>query len=211
MSTSLLQLPAAAVTVTSHGIRIDGTITLEEWKQLLGSLQSIRNAYHCALADTITYGQKHFGNETVSETIQQMEFDMADATKAIAIGTLTYDFRQKHPLTSEHYHVLSTLAEDPAAQTKWAGLAQKENLTALELKRSIEKGSLIRTADIQRLSGHGTGIATVQGVVFQFNAWQRKLGGTQAALQLPIQERSDLLDQLRPMVELAAALESSLS
>lgn len=207
---SPLALTSGAILVSPHGLDIQGTLSLEDWKSLIGSLQSIRHAYHNALADAINYGHRTFGSEVVGTTLEQLEFDMSDANKAINIGTLSYHFRQAHPLTSEHYHVLATCAEEQHRE-KWAKLATDEKLTALELKRSIEKGEVIRTSEIQKLSGHGAGINTVQGVVFQFKQWENRIGGVQAALKLPEKERRDLLSHLTPMIELAAALESSLS
>ena len=211
MSTSSLQLAATGTpaTITRMGIRLDGDLTKEEWVNLLTSLQCVKHAYHNTLADVLNYGRKKFGQEAVTQCLEQLEFELADVTKADAIGKLDYDFRLAYPLTSEHYFVLSHL-EEPA-RSKWAKIAEKQKLSALELKRSIEAGKVLRLAEIQANSGQSTGINTIQGVVFRMQQWQQSMGGTEKILHLPIPERQNLLTLLTPAIELAAKLEQSLT
>ena len=85
------------------------------------------------------------------------------------------------------------------------------NLSAFELKKSIEKGEVIRGDEISANSGHSEGIPSVQAVHFQFLRWQRQFKERSTILRLPKKEREKILTQLTPMVELAAEIEASLS
>ena len=204
-----LSLPSGKVfTLTRSGLKITGEITQEEWKDILTSLQAVKHSYHCCLGDVINYGRVHFGDNAVAAALEQLEFEIADITKADAIGQLTLEFREDNTLSSEHYFVLSALSE--ADRIKWAKTALKHKLSALELKRSIEQGKVIRLAEIQSQSGHGTGISTIQGVVFRMQQWEKSMGGSAMILSLPIEDRKNLLTLLTPAIELASAIEQSL-
>ena len=191
------------------GLQIDGDLTHWEWKNLLASLQAVKHAYHCSLADVISYGRIHYGDTIVADDLTQLEFDLSDVTKSEAIGLLDFEFRDKHQLSSEHYFVLSKV--DEPERTRWAKIAAKEKLTSLELKRSIEAGHVTRMAELQANSGQGSGINTIQGVAFRMQQWEKSMGGYDKILHLPVQERQNLLKLLTPTIELAAKLEQSLS
>ena len=210
MNDHALSLPSGkSFHLTRCGVRIDGELDFTEWRELLASLQAVKHAYHCTLADVIAYGRERFGDADVASSLEQLEFELVDVTKAEAIGMLAYTFREKHHLTSEHYFVLSRVTEPE--RTKWAKIAVKQHLTALELKRSIECGKILRIEDIQAQSGQGTGITTIQGVVFRMQQWEKSMGGPDRILALPIPDRQNLLKLLTPAVELAAMIEQSLS
>jgi len=209
MSLSLQLSTGKSFRLGRCGLQIDAELTHAEWKNLLASLQAVKHAYHCSLADVISYGQARFGIDDVALALEQLEFDLSEVTKAEAIGLLEFDFREKHQLTSEHYFILSRL--DAAGRTKWAKLASKEKLTALELKRSIEAGRVTRLAEIQANSGQGSGINTIQGVAFRMQQWEKSMGGTDKILHLPLSDRQNLLKLLTPTIELAAKLEQSLA
>lgn len=191
-------------------MRIDGEMTYEQWQQMLGTIGMMRSAYHCVLADHLKFGRSKFGEANVAIALQQAEFDLADVTKADAIGQLSLDFREAKPLSSEHYFILSKITDDNA-QSKWADIAVKHALSPLELKRSIEAGRILRQQQIQQQSGQNAGINTIQGAVFKFQQWQREMGGTTKILELPEPERRKLLELLDPAIELAAALQESIA
>ena len=209
MQTTLILASGQELHLTQGGLRIEGEMTFDQWKTLLGSLQNVRHAYHCALADALNYGKQKFEAEEIAKALEQLEFDLNEVNKAESIGQLSLDFRERHPLTSEHYFVLSK--HDATTAKKWAIIAKDKGLSALELKRSIEAGKLLRTSDIAETSGQGAGINTIQGVIFRLNNWERTMGGRDKILILPAAERRNLMELLRPTIELAAMIEDSLS
>lgn len=208
---AIIPLPTAGdIHITPHGLQIRGTLDIQEWASLLRTLQTINGAYHCALADTLRYGRENFGDTQVATILEQEEFSFADVIKAQSIGQLTFDFRSARPLTSEHYFILSSKLTSTAEQEQWAETATREKLSPLELKRSIEAGRLLRTAEIEATSGQGTGINTIHGALFRIQQWQRSMGGTDRITALPPDQRSSLLQLLQPTLDLAAAIRDSL-
>lgn len=210
LSPSIILASGQNIRCTPHGLRIEGQMTYEQWVDLLKTIHSVKSAFHCVLADHINYGREQFGVAQVAIALEQAEFDLADVTKADSIGQLTLDFREKHKLNSEHYFVLSKI-DNKREQERWAAIAERENLSPLELKRSIEAGKILHTSQIAASSGQGSGINTIQGVIFKMQQWEREMGGTEKIAKLPAPERKALLDLLTPMISLAAAIEQSLT
>jgi hypothetical protein len=198
------------IRVTPHGLKIAGDMTFQQWNDQLKSIQLVKSAFHCVLADHINYGRKQFGDAQVAVALEQAEFDLADVVKADSIGQLTFDFREKHKLNSEHYFVLSKI-ESGRERERWAAIAKREDLSALELKRSIEAGKILHANQIASSSGQGSGINTIQGVMFRMQQWEREMGGAEKIKSLPSEERKALLNLLTPIIELASTIEQSLA
>ncbi len=209
--------PASSLSLTSgqkiqftpQGISIIGDMTLPQWTEFLHAIRSVNSAYHCALADAINYGREHFGDDAVSVAMEQVEFDLADVAKASNIGTLSLSFRQTYHLSSEHYFVLSRL-DDSEAQNTWASTAIKHGLSALELKRSIEAGAVVRTKQIGNVSGQGTGFNTIQGICFRLQQWEKAMGGVAKISQLNADELRKLAELLTPTIELVQAIATAI-
>jgi len=199
------------ITVSKHGLEITRQLSFGEWREILHSAKSAKSAYLSILSDITSYGRKNFGDELVNEAIEQLEFELSDATKAEFIGRIGLEQRRLHNLSSEHAYVIGRLVDDSDKREEWAALCCEHNLTAFELKKSIERGKIVRQAEISDQSGHSEGIPSVQAVHFQFLKWQRQFGESDKILKLPVTEREKILTQLTPIIELAAAIESSLS
>ena len=84
----------AGITVTPYGCTITRILTLDEWKQAMGDVRQIKHAYHAVLSDLTAYGRDSFGDETVADALEQLEFEWAVATKAAAIATIRSDLLQ---------------------------------------------------------------------------------------------------------------------
>ncbi|MES2923129.1 MAG: hypothetical protein V4819_16350 [Verrucomicrobiota bacterium] len=210
MDSTLSLTTGQNIKFTSQGIAIDGEMTLPQWTDFLNTIHSVKDAYHCALADTITYGRDKFGDAEVSLALEQAAFDLNDVIKAGNIAQLSLTFRQTYHLSSEHYFVLSKMT-DTAEQVKWANLAVNNKLTAFELKRSIEAGKLIRTTQIQSTSGQGSGFNTIQGIAFKASQWEKTMGGLDNIIKLPPEQRRSIIELLTPTITMVAAIEKSLS
>ena len=207
MNTSLLA--TNGITLTEHGLQITRILDWDEWRGLLTQARRIKKTYLSVLSDITDYGRRNFGDEPVNEALEQLEFEMSDATKAHVIALVSHDQRTRFDLTSEHAYVLGHLLETVPEREKWAALRQQHSLTAFELKKSIEKGEILRESEIRDASGHGEGIPSVQAIRFQFEKWQRQFPDRGTILKLPKPERRKILELLNPIVELAASLESS--
>ena len=209
MSTSIQLSKENSIQVTSAGAKISPETTQKEWVQAIKSLRSIKEAYLLATADLVRFGKKKFGDEFVDSNMEQMQFDLADANKAIGISNLSYTFRANHKLTAEHHYTLSQLATKPE-QEKWANLATQHNLTPIELKKSIAAGEVLTTKEIATTTGSNSGIRTIEGIVFNFNQWEKNLGGIDSIKQLPEASRRELIKKLEPLLNLAEGVALSL-
>lgn len=209
LPTSLQLSAGLTLEALPHGLSINGDMSLEQWKHVLGSIQNIKSAFHCVLADHLQYGRQKFGDAEIVIALQQAEFDLADVMKADAIGQLTLDFRGKFALNSEHFFVLSKV-EITKERTRWAQIAEREKLSPLELKRSIEAGKILKLSSIQNASGQGSGMNTIQGAVFRMQQWEKDMGGKENILKLPLENREALLNLLAPIIDLAGSIEESL-
>lgn len=208
MSSSLTLTPTASIEVTKHGAIITGNLSQKEWIGALQTLKDIKTSYLKALGDVVSYGRSNFGDEVVGTAIEQLEFDLQDANTALGISTLTYDFRKAHPLSPEHYFILSKLTSTTLKE-KWAHIAVKQKLTPLELQRSIEKGEILRDEDVYNDAGRNAGITTIEGSIFQFNQWKNQLGEDKI-LHLPRENKLELLEKLSPVIDLVEKLANAL-
>ena len=96
----------AKIIVTRLGVRIEGKLSLEEWRRAVFTWKSIWEAFHVGFSDIIAHGRKEFGDEVVDQTLEAFHFDMADVLKCYAIGQLPLDLRDES-LTGEHYYILA--------------------------------------------------------------------------------------------------------
>lgn len=209
MSSTITISPSASIQITPNGAIITGNLDEKQWIHAVRTLKDIKAHYLTALGDVIGYGISHFGEETVGKHIEQLEFNLADANTALGIASLTYDFKSAYPLTPEHYYLLAKLPTDKDKE-KWAQTAIEHKLSALELKRSIESGAPVSTKEINKKSGLGSGIATIEGALFHFNQWKQKIG-EEKLIELPRQSRIELLEKLRPVLDLAERIASTLA
>jgi hypothetical protein len=200
-----------SVQFTEYGIIFGENINYDEWRGMLDSARKARNCYLSFVSDITAYGRKNFGDEKVNAALEQLEFDLSECTKVEFIALVPIEQRAEYGLSAEHAYMLGKLLDTPEERAKWAAITSEHNLTAFELKKSIERGSVIRAAEISTNSGHSTGIASVQSVHFHFLKWQRQFEDRTAILKLPKNERERILNQLTPMVQLAAEIEQSLS
>jgi hypothetical protein len=199
------------LTVTEFGLKIHRPLTWDEWGATMKGLRTIKLAYGSALADLTAHGREQFGDERVAGAIEQLEFDLTDASKALAIAEIPLEMRTAHRLTSEHAYILATVLTNPADRETWAAICAEHKLTAQELKHSINVGRVTRRDEIHALQGTGPGINTLQSISFSLSRWQTAAGGEERILKLPEPDREKALTLLKPFVELAAKLEASIA
>ncbi len=207
-SSSISISPTSSIEITEHGAKITGTLSQKEWINAITTLRNVNRNYLKALGDVVGYGINHFGENIVGKHIEQLEFNLSDANTALGIAKLSYDFKAAYPLTPDHYYLLSKLSSAHLKE-KWANACIEHGLAALELKRSIQAGKILTTKSISKHSGLGSGITTIEGALFQFNQWKQQVGEDEI-MHLPKNNRLDLLEKLRPVLELAEKLAATL-
>lgn len=199
------------IIIDHTGIRIQRLLSLDDWRACMANTRKVKTTYLGIVADLMDYGRKNFGEDVVAAELEQLEFEMPDIMKASTISLISHDDRAKWGLSSEIAYVIGSLCKTPEERAKWAEICDKENLNAIELKRSIEAGEILRADDIKERSGHGEGIPSIQAIRFQYEKWARNGGDAARILKLPKSERVKILETLNPIVVLAASIEKSLN
>lgn len=201
---------AVEVRLGPLGATVTGKLTFERWKGVLQSWRQCNQSWELVFADLLRYGREQFGPKKVDEALIQMQFDLGDSIKALTIGQLPLDLRTEN-LSSDHMWVLAKAVDLTAKErARWAAISDKEGLKPVELQKSIEAGKVLRQADIDRVSGHNSGIATIQGLSFWFHQWERKVGGELEILAWDKPRKEAWLAEVRPILILAAKLEETL-
>lgn len=197
------------VQITPMGLRFVGKMTWDQWYDLLRSAKLFKECGDFIYADIIGHGRREFGDALVAEAIEQLQFDWQDTLRAYAIGQILFDFRSEK-LSSEHYYVLGSAITDEKERMRWAAIAEKHELSALELKKSIEAGKVVRQEDVNSSSGRGAGIANMQALRFWFGRWEKQAGGHEAILKWPSEQKRKWLDEVKPIVDLYKEMEGTI-
>jgi hypothetical protein len=199
-------------TITERGICFPPDMEIGEWRQTLAMLKAVKNGYHMALADTISYGKANYGEEAVAQAVVQLEFTQADFNHANDITHIPIGLRENNDgLTSEHFHVVgNTFGDDEVKQKQWLEAASKEKLSARELRRSIEVGTVVRD-DPKRTGRESAGIVTIQSIMSSFTRWERQIQGPDTFIRGCTEtERIEWLRLTKPFADLRQAVEDSL-
>lgn len=192
------------------GLEITEPLSHAEWIRHLRTFREFKKLYVLGLADLVRYGRNTFGDNAVAVALAELEFEIEDTQQALAIGQLTLDFRRDHPLTQEHYYVLGKAELPEPERIHWASIAIAESLSPIELRQSIKNGKVIRQKAIDAATGKASGIHTIQGVLFGYRSWYKKIGGKETIAEWPAEHKTALLEELEPIIELAEALRSTL-
>ena len=192
-----------------RGCVIRGKLSYERWLFVLASWRQLKHVWELGFADILNYGRERFGEEKVEEALHQLEFNLQDAQRALAIGQIPLDLRVEE-LTAEHYYILGKADLTPKERGRWAAIAHKEKLSALELQKSIEAGKVVRLRTIEGMSGRNSGVATIEAISFWFERWENQVGGEKAVLAWGRDVKVAWLTEVRPILDLAAKVEKSL-
>ncbi|MES2571455.1 MAG: hypothetical protein V4710_15550 [Verrucomicrobiota bacterium] len=187
--------------ITATGIDFAGVMTKEHVVEAFRLVRRMKSLYHVCLADLIDHARTHHGDEFVAETMQQMEFDLSDATQANAIGELPRECRRAE-LTSAHYWVVAKAELEPDQTKHWLDVAVKEKLSPLDLTRAIAMGAVA----LNGTSGSGKrgGVVTIQGIRMLWDTWERQVTKSD-----PIEKWDEA--RLRRFLDEAAPMEAAIS
>jgi len=194
--------------VTRRGIRFPGDLKWPQYAELVRAWKEIGEAHELGLANLVMYGQQRFGPEKVEALFHQLEFDLADFHRALAIGQIPLDL-WSDGLTSEHLYILGTI-KDIAERNKWRLACEKHDMDAFTLKRSIDAGRVLTAKELETKRGSGTGIVTIHGIRHEFDLWQRTVGGEQAIAAFSLDEKRALLRELQAPGEMYLKLKDEI-
>ncbi len=192
------------------GVEFVGEMKLGQWREGMRMLKLCKSSLTVWLADFIRYGTEQFGQDEVEQTIVQMEFDLVDAQRAIAIGKLDPDVRNIE-LSPDHYWVLSKANLSPMGARHWSQLSVKHRLTAHQLAESIAKGRVVTCREHSRSMGRSSGIATPHGIRQSFDLWWKQVEKEDPIEAWDRDRKAALLEELRPVAKIVQDLETDLS
>lgn len=177
-------------------------MTFEEYKDGLKGWKLLKQKVDLVFSEFVEWGSLKFGREKVHHELSQLQFDLADVKKAIAISTVPAEMR--HPnLTAEHYVALARSALPAKQKAKWAKTASQQSLTPSQLKASIEAGEVV-TTPVARQQQHG--IITVHGIAQEIKVWLNRVGGIEGIKKMSPEDQSVIRDVLREAAEVYNAL-----
>ena len=198
--------------ITPRGIIFHGEMSWEQYTDMIRGLKLTKDAYNFLLATGVRYGKEKFGIEKIDQLFMDLAFDHQDATRALGVGQLTFDFVGRLKLDAEHLWVLaSCLPDDEAAQAKWAAAVEKHDLSAIALKRSIEAGRVLSSKELEQQSGRGSGgLGFLDGLKMAYDQWSRRLGGRKAILELAPEKKREWLAGVEEVETLIKDVRASL-
>lgn len=154
-----------------------------------------------ALADYLKFGEVKFGAQAAGEAVAQLEFPLADITKAIHISTVPVQIR-KYRLSPEHLIVLAKSGLDNKQMEAWAEKSWKNTLTPSQLKESIKQGEIVDKAVADK-NQHG--VLTIHGIRMEAEVWLRRLGGLQGIKGLGQEEKQEITNEVSLFLEIHEA------
>jgi|688.fasta_scaffold00471_106 hypothetical protein len=193
----------------SQYFRIDGRKLIInddlEWSEYVSGMalfKKLNSDLKLYYSQYVAFGQLKFGAERINACMAQLEFDLDDAKKAVEIASIPEDIRHDN-LKAEHYIALSRSGLKKRDMAKWSKIASEQNLTAGQLKVSIQHGEVI-TETQARQENHGT--LSLHGISMSVEVWLRRAGGLDALRKKPADERKMLAEQLKLAVDIHKAL-----
>ncbi|MEI6715989.1 MAG: hypothetical protein WCO60_19740 [Verrucomicrobiota bacterium] len=196
------------VRLTSLGMQFTGEPTWEQTCAMLVAFKQLDTAAALNLSDLLTYGRRVFGGSQLELALEEMEFDIQTARKAVSLMDVPEALRNPN-LTKEHYLAVCNLTYPE--QAEWLSAAVKHKLSALSLKRSIDAGRVLSKEEIAEMSGSRSGICTYQGVLSGWDRWERKVGGKVAILSWEPDQRRQWLADMKQVAALIEEVEKSLA
>jgi hypothetical protein len=191
-----------AFSITETGIKIREDLTFEEWRNGLKAFRWAQINLNVALADYLKFGEIKFGAERASEAVTQLEFPLADITKAVYIGSVPEGIR-KHKLSPEHLVVLAKSGVKPREMERWAKTTVEHNLSPIQLKESIKLGEVVSDS-VAKKNTHG--IITIHGIRMEAEIWLRRLGGVNGLKALGPEEKGEIAREVSLFLEIHDAV-----
>lgn len=169
-----LTLPEGLCTFSRGALVFSRTPTQEEWEQIGRYVHAARGSSLRWMADWRREGRRHFGDAVVEAAERQLEFEFKDLKAAEAIERL--DGYHPQAPSDAHAFVAGKLCDSVADAEQWLETATKENLSPLELQKSIKAGEIVREADERKPAGStSTGILTLEAIHMDFMRWRSRV------------------------------------
>jgi hypothetical protein len=157
-------------TLHARHLEIPKDLELLEWRELMRKMQQLKDAADFATADLVQFGREKYGAEMVEQVLLELRFTASEIRNGQLLLNLSY---RAEGLTKEHHLVLAKANQPSQDHRKWIDLAEKEKLSPLELKKSIEAGKVVRIDGTKPPADEG--VPTPHAVAVQFSLYEREI------------------------------------
>jgi hypothetical protein len=161
------------VTFTPTGMVVKEGITDKQSRGILTFLRGIDTAMEFYIGDWIAQHKKSFGVDSCNEALQQEEFDFVRAVRAERLSSIPAEIRNPK-LSVNHHAAIVGKTKDPEAIQSWLVEAEKQNLSPMELSRSVRAGHVITKAGIAKSCPSKVGFYTIHAIRMDFDRWLRQ-------------------------------------
>lgn len=193
--------------VPGKGCVVRGDLTEEETRDALYGFQGVRREFGSFYSGFVRWARDKHGDFFVDEIFGQMQLPLNDAKQYDAIARVPWQARNA-AFSDEHYYVVGKADLKDPEREKWLEIAHDEDLSPLELKRSIEEGKVVHQEETPAGKGSGSGIVTIYAVRMIYMQWARKCASPVLAGEL--KEQTAILEELRPILEFADKLRAAI-
>ena len=186
----------SSITISESGLTFAEGTTRTQWREGGVMLSEASKNLTRWIASWRKYGTVAFGSEVVDLESGQLCFPSVVMAQAKQLEILPEEVFATG-ISAQHAKVLAEECHGPADMSRWAHVALKENLTAGELRASIEVGKVTRRVEAE-IQGGGS-LATIHGVRGLYDRWasvtlrERPLEGWHP------EDLRALLDELKPI------------
>ena len=185
-----------SISITESGLTFQENTTRKEWREVGMMLARATTASTRWVASWRKYGTMAFGSEVVELESGQLCFPSVVTAQAKQLEILPEEVFATG-ISAQHAKVLAEECNGPADMSRWANLALKENLTAGELRASIDAGKVTRRTDAE-VQGGGS-LATIHGVRGLYDRWAASTLKERPLEDWYPDDLKALLDELKPI------------
>lgn len=193
-----LTLPEGLCTFSRGALVFTRTPSQEEWEQIGRYVHAARGSSLRWMADWRMEGRRHFGDEVVAEAERQLEFEFKDLRAAEALEKL--DGVHPSAPSDAHAFVAAKLCENSTDAQEWLEKAREENLSPVELQKSIKAGEIVRETSGSAPTGSaGSGVLTLEAIHMDFRRWLSRVADDGFPEEWQEHQLVKVVDLLRPM------------
>ena len=167
-----LTLPEGLCTFSRGALVFTRPPSQEEWEQIGRYVHAARGSSLRWMADWRMEGRRQSGDAIVAEAERQLEFEFKDLRAAEALERL--DGVHPSAPSDAHAFVAAKLCKDSDDAQEWLEKARTENLSPVELQKSIRAGEIVRDEPTKSTGSASTGILTLEAIHMDFLRWKSR-------------------------------------
>jgi hypothetical protein len=167
-----LTLPEGLCTFSRGGLAFTRAPSEQEWEQIGRYVHAARGSSLRWMADWRMEGRRQFGDEFVESAEKQLEFEFRDLRAAEVLEKL--DGAHPSAPSDAHAFVAAKLCKDSDDAQEWLEKARTENLTPVELQKSIKAGEIVREESPKPIGSTYSGVLTLEAIHMDFLRWRSR-------------------------------------